>query len=266
MSKNITANMKFFVDDAKLKDSINTEEDVEKLQENLENLYLWEATNKMIFNGTKFQVVRYGQNEEIKNSTMYFTARMEDVIQQFDSIRDLGVIVSDDARFDKHLDKVISTVRQKIGWVCRTFYTRRTDVLKQLWKSVIQCHIDYCSQLYKPGQTKGMLSIEKLFYDFTLKIPEVRQANYWKRLEILKMYSQERRMERYRVIYIWKILEGYAPNCGVEVDLGNARMGRTCKIPKLLQMAEKPYRRCGSKAFKLTAPGFSIAFQRRFVK
>ena len=46
---------------------------------------------------------------------MYFTARMEDVIQQFDSIWDLGVIVSDDARFDRHLDKVISTVRQKIG-------------------------------------------------------------------------------------------------------------------------------------------------------
>ena len=170
---------------------------------------------------------------------MYFTAKMEDVIQQFDSIRDLGVIVSDDAKFDKHIDKVISTVRQKIGWVCRTFYTRRTDVLKQLWKSVIQCHIDYCSQLYKPGQAKGMLSIEKLFYDFTLKIPEVRQENYWKGLQILQMYSQERSMERYRVIYIWKILEGYAPNCGIEVCVENTRIGRKCKIPKLVQNCRK---------------------------
>ena len=142
ISKNITANMKVFVDDAKMKDSINTEDDVEKLQENLERLYEWETENKMKFNGSKFQVVRYGQNEELKNSTMYFTTKMEDVIQQFDSVRDLGVILSDDAKFEKHLDKVISKVRQKIGWVCRTFYTRRTDILKQLWKSVIQCHIN----------------------------------------------------------------------------------------------------------------------------
>ena len=102
--------MKVFVDDAKIKDSINTEEDVEMLQENLEKLYLWEANNKMKFNGSKFQVMRYDQNEEIKNSTVYFTAEMEDVILQFDCIRDLGVIVSDDAKFEKNLDKVISTV------------------------------------------------------------------------------------------------------------------------------------------------------------
>ena len=242
--------MKIFVDDAKMKDSISTEEDVEKLQENLEKLYSWEADNKIKFNGTKFQVVRYGQNEELKNSTMYFTANMEDVIQQYDSIRDLGIIVSDDAKFDKHMEKVISTVRQKIGWVFRTFYTRRTDILKQLWKSVIQCHIDYCSQLYKPGQSKGMLSIEKLFYDFTLRIPEVRLENYWKRLEILKMYSQERRMERYRVIYIWKILEGYAPNCGIEVALDNARLGRKCKIPQIVQNGRKAIQTLREQSFQ----------------
>ena len=181
---------------------------------------------------------------------MYFTANMEDVIQQFDSIRDLGIIVSDDAKFDKHMEKVISTVRQKIGWVFRTFYTRRTDILKQLWKSVIQCHIDYCSQLYKPGQSKGMLSIEKLFYDFTLRIPEVRLENYWKRLEILKMYSQERRMERYRVIYIWKILEGYAPNCGVEVALENPRLGRKCKIPQIVQNGRKAIQTLREQSFQ----------------
>ena len=243
--------MKVFVGDAKMKDSINTEDDVEKLQENLERLYEWETENKMKFNGSKFQVVRYGQNEELKNSTMYFTTNMEDVIQQFDSVRDLGVIISDDAKFEKHLDKVISKVRQKIGWVCRTFYTRRTDILKQLWKSVIQCHIDYCSQLYKPGQAKGMLSIEKLFYDFTLKIPEVKQENYWKRLSILKMYSQERRMERYRIIYVWKILEGYAPNCGVEVALENARIGRKCKIPQLVQNGRKAIQTLREQSFQI---------------
>ena len=251
ISKDITANMKIFVDDAKIKDFIKTEEDVEKLQENIEKLYSWEAKNQMKFNGTKFQAVRYGPNEDLKNSTMYFTANMEDVIQQFSSIRDLGVMISDDARFETNIEKVVSKVRQKIAWVFRTFYTRREDVLKQLWKTVIQCHIDYCSQLYKPGQSRGMMAIEKLFYDYTLKIPDVRNENYWKRLASLKMYSQERRMERYRIIYIWKILEGYAPNCGVEMSHENARLGRKCKIPNLAKNGRMAIQTLREQSFQI---------------
>ena len=62
---------------------------------------------------------------------------------------------------------------------------------------------------------------------------EVRKDKYWSRLKLLQMYSQERRIERYRVIYVWKILEGYVPNCGVELATVNERLGRRVKIPDL---------------------------------
>ena len=39
--------------------------------------------------------------------------------------------------------------------------------------------------------------------------------NYWTRLKTLKINSQQRRFKRYRIIYIWKVLEGLAPNQGV---------------------------------------------------
>ena len=41
-------------------------------------------------------------------------------------------------------------------------------------------------------------------------------------------------MERYRVIYVWKILENYAPNCGVKLAKENPRLGRKCQVPSLL--------------------------------
>ena len=90
-----------------------------------------------------------------------------------------------------------------------------------------------------------MLAIEKSFYDFSSKIPEVREEIFWKRLQILQMNSQERRMERYRIIYMWKILENYAPNCGVELAPENFRLGRKCKIPKL-----KPNGRCAIQTLR----------------
>ena len=39
-------------------------------------------------------------------------------------------------------------------------------------------------------------------------------------------------MERYRVLYVWKILEGISPNCGLEVA-HSERRGREVKIPPI---------------------------------
>ena len=103
ISKNITANTMVFVDDTKMKDIIKDEEDVEKLQANLDKLFDWQEANNMQFNGSKFQVLRYGPYETLKNDTIYFTDNYEDVIERFSSLRDLGVILSEDGKFDHHI-------------------------------------------------------------------------------------------------------------------------------------------------------------------
>ena len=60
-----------------------------------------------------------------------------------------------------------------------------------------------------------MISVKKLFFQaieaiqrtFTYKITEVQHLNYWERLQELKLYSLQRRRERYIIIYIWKITQ-----------------------------------------------------------
>ena len=185
---------------------------------------------------------------------MYFTEDTENVIEQFSELRDLGIILSDDAKFNKHVDKVVKTVRQKAGWIMRTFLTRQTDVMKQLWKTLLQPHIDFCSQLYKPGQTQELIRIEKLFYDYSAKIPGIRDKDYWSRLSQLKMLSQERRMERYRIVYVWKILQGLAPNCGVELAQTNERQGRRCAVPRLLPGGRAAIQTLREQSFQVDGP------------
>lgn len=80
ISEGVKANIKVYVDDTKIKRGIQNEDDVEDLQRDLESLYKWAKKNNMTFNGSKFQLVRYGKNEIIKNGTMYFTDEMEEVI------------------------------------------------------------------------------------------------------------------------------------------------------------------------------------------
>ncbi|KAK3878543.1 hypothetical protein Pcinc_016842 [Petrolisthes cinctipes] len=47
---------------------------------------------------------------------------------------------------------------------------------------------------------------------FTRQIRGMRDLSYWDRLMELGLYSQQRRRDRYRVIYKWKILEGQVLN------------------------------------------------------
>ena len=124
-----------------------------------------------------------------------------------------------------------SKVRQKCGWILRTFYCRNTQFMKFMWKTLVQGYIDYCFQLYFPTQSRDVENLENLFKSYTKKIPEVSQMDYWSRLKHLKMYSQQRRAERYKIIYTWKVLEGMVPNCGIKFNT-NERRGRHCEIPK----------------------------------
>ena len=120
--------------------------------------------------------------------------------------------------------------------------------------------LEICLEPRQVGQitSKSIVAIEKLFFfNFTLKIPEVKEENYWAILSSLKMYSQERRMERYRILYMWKIIEGFAPNCGVEIANENERLGRKIKIPILkkngrmavLTLREQSFQVNGAKLF-----------------
>ena len=56
--------------------------------------------------------------------------------------------------------------------------------------------------------------------------------NYWERLSILKMLSTERRTERYKILYVWKMLNGTVPNLGLQVaSEESSRLGLTIRIP-----------------------------------
>ena len=99
--------------------------------------------------------------------------------------------MNDDAHFVDNVDKVCSKVSQKAGWVLRTFACRQTHFMKLMLKQLLlQGHIDYASPLYQPLQSSNRKRIEKLQKNFTRRIPQVKEQNYWQRRTSLKMLSQ----------------------------------------------------------------------------
>ena len=147
IAKELTTNTLVYVDYTKVNKRVKTEDDVELMQEELQKLYQWGKNNNMEFNGKKFQVIRYGTDIDLKESTDYFAGDFDEVIERFETMRDLGIQVSEDGTFMNHIENICKKVRQKCGWISRTFYTREPKFMRHMFNTLVQPHIDYCSQL-----------------------------------------------------------------------------------------------------------------------
>jgi hypothetical protein len=157
---------------------------------------------------------------------------METVIEEVESCRDLGVIMENSGCFDKQTEKACKKARQKCGWILRTFYSRNPRFMRKMFNELCQPHLDYCSQLWAPAfEGKRMSELEGVLRHFTKQVPAARNMNYWDRLKFMNMNSEQRRMERYKILYVWKVLQGIVPNPGLQEMTGNENRGRRCVIP-----------------------------------
>ena len=95
-----------------------------------------------------------------------------------------------------------------MAWILRWFNIRSIVFMKFIWKTYLLPVIDYCSQLYSPSTGSGLLKLENLQKAFTQKVSGIGHLSYWQRLEKIKLFSINRRFERYKLIYVHKILNG----------------------------------------------------------
>ena len=113
--------------------------------------------------------------------------------------------------FKEHIEHTVKEAKKQCSWILRTFQTRDATLMLTLWKSLVQSRLEYCSQLWCPLQKGDIQMIEMVQRSFIQKIAFHHQ-DYWQQLKLLKLFSLERRRERYRIIYIWRMLEEQVPN------------------------------------------------------
>ena len=92
--------------------------------------------------------------------------------------------------------------------------------------------MEYCTQLWAPQEGPYLDKIEKIIYNFTKMIPEIRNLDYPEELSRLRLQSTQRRYERYSVIYTRICISGLVPIIGISIrreDL--SRNVTTLKVP-----------------------------------
>ena len=145
----------------------------------------------MKFNANKFELLRYGKEQEIKSTTTY-KSYDDSNIDDKEQVRDLGIMMSNTATFTLHIRNIVKKARDKMGWVLRVFQSRERSLMLTLLKSLVIPLLEYCCQLWNPWKAKDIQAIEAIQRTFTYKITEVQHLNYWERLHELKLYCLQR--------------------------------------------------------------------------
>ena len=96
--------------------------------------------------------------------------------------------------------------------------------------------LDYCSPLWspRPWNYKEIDLLEETLRTFTRYIKGMKDLDYAQRLKALKLYSIQRRHERYKIIYAYKIKEEIVTNISDNYGLQfsyHGRHGCRCEIP-----------------------------------
>ena len=221
-----------FADDTRVQRGVSSSDDCSALQADLQLIYDWSEKVNMTFNSDKFECMRYWA-DPAKAPAFQYLGPDSQPIEIKTNLRHLGVQLSSDLSFSIHIENTVTAASKLVGWGLRTFHGRGRSVMMTLLKSLVQPKLDYCSQLWSPSDQGAINKLESVQHHLINRIKDDRLSglSYWEKLKELHLYSQERRRDRYQLLFLWKISQGLVSGYDVEFTSGGTRRGRMV-IPK----------------------------------
>ena len=201
----IKAIAKLFADD--LKAIVNANSVIEN-RDMLLNLQKWEETWLLRFNPSKCKVMHLDFNENPNHEHNFNDV----ILSSVETEKDLGVLVTEQLLWKDQMKACISKANQMISWVTRNLILRDKYVMRNVYKTVIRPHLEYCTQLWSPTAKHGnwaqIIEIENVQRRFTRLIDDLGTLPYSERLRALKLTTLAERRNRGDLIETFKIVNG----------------------------------------------------------
>ena len=184
----------------------------------------------MAFNIKKCKVMRVGNNI----CTYEYKMRAHS-LEEVQVEKDLGVLISSDLKVSPQCIGACARASRVLGMINRTIVNKTTEVMVQLYKTLVRPHLEYCSSAWSPHYQKDKELIERVQHRFSRMVPAVRADTYPVRLQKLNLWSHEERRNRADLIEVYKMKQGYSKLCFedlFEVDTLRRTRGHSCKLIK----------------------------------
>jgi hypothetical protein len=253
--------IRFFADDPRILKHIFCEEDVIALQQDLDAVIKWAKCNNMALHEDKFELLvhKYCPHNviyELPFSCQLLTYQISngDLLSPASYTKDLGVTVTSDLSWSRHVGIISSRATAAASWVLSAFKARDRNTMLTLFKSLVRSHLEYCCPLWNSNKVFDIQQLERVQRMFTSKIIGVGHLDYWERLKSLKIMSLQRRRERYIIIHMWKTLHNRCPN-DLQIQFSvPSRHGIKALLPSLAKSSSQRNQSLYDSSFAVMGP------------
>ena len=131
------------------------------LQHDLDDLFKWNMDWHMTFNVAKCKTLHFSTKKFPTDQSQYHLGGQP--LERVSVIKDLGVSVSCDPKWGRHIAEIVSKSNKILGLikrVCRDM--NDTQKRKVLYSTLIRPRLEYCCSLWSPHTAKDQALIENV--------------------------------------------------------------------------------------------------------
>ncbi|HSN66110.1 MAG TPA: reverse transcriptase family protein [Fusibacter sp.] len=156
--------VKLFADDSKVLSVIRSVEDRNRLQADIFRLQDWAREWQMEFNLKKCKSMHFGKRGSRDGLVSgYFMRGVDGSLHAIDDStleRDLGIMISSDLKWNHQVEMVANRANSMLARIRRTFRHFDAHLVKQLYVSLVRCHLEYAVSVW--NQTWRELSVSNI--------------------------------------------------------------------------------------------------------
>ncbi|XP_041483858.1 uncharacterized protein LOC121430607 [Lytechinus variegatus] len=171
-----------FADDTKLIHAVQTDDDIQGMQQSINHLDRWAAKWLMRFNIDKCGVMHFGSKNPNQVYSLNGSALKETVEE-----KDLGILVNKSLKVASQCAAAAKRGNMVLGMIKRNFTYKNRQVIMKLYKSLVRPHLDYAMQTWNPYLAKDKKILEKVQARATKMIPDIHDLPYEDRLARLNL-------------------------------------------------------------------------------
>jgi hypothetical protein len=157
IAENMTSTVRLFADDTVAYLAVKGPDDATQLQEDLDNLGVWERKWLMEFHPSKCEVLSITKNR----NTIHHPYKLHGhELQHVDQAKYLGITITSDLSWKSHITNIIAKASKNLSFLRRNLQSNLTSIKARAYKALVRPLLEYAPTVWDPHTQQDIRRIE----------------------------------------------------------------------------------------------------------